>query len=72
MAMTSKPKTGRRKSHLMSGFDSLTLDPSPRLRRVRNEMSRPRDAAIADVWKSVARAMGEDMSSVTGVVRPDR
>lgn len=72
MVMTSKPKTGRRKSLLMNGFDSLTLDPSPRLSHAREEMSRPREAAIAEVWKSVGKALGEAILSVGSTLRADR
>ena len=57
-------KAPRRRSRLLEGFDSLTLDPSPRLRRVREEMSRPPEAAIENAWKSVGEAMTEAIRSI--------
>jgi hypothetical protein len=57
-------KTRKPRSRLMTGFDGLTLDPSPRLRRVREEMSRPPEAGIESAWKSVGEAMAESIRSI--------
>jgi hypothetical protein len=53
MATETRPQVAkRRKSGLMAGFDSLTLDPSPRLRRVRQQMTRQNQATIGNAWKA--------------------
>lgn len=57
-------KARKRRSRLLEGFDSLTLDPSPRLRRVREEMSRTPEAGIESAWKAVGEAMTEAMRSI--------
>ena len=46
---------------LLDGYGSLTLDPSPKLRQVREEMSRPPEEAIKSAWISVGRALLEAM-----------
>lgn len=65
MAMTTK-KTPRTTlgSRLNKGFDSLTLDPSPRLHQARLEMSRAHPLTMADVWTTVARALAEAVKVV--------
>jgi hypothetical protein len=50
---------------LLGGYDSLTLDPSPRLRRVREEMSRPPEEAMQSAWKMVGRALLEAMRTIS-------
>lgn len=56
---------------LLDGYDSLTLDPSPALRRVREEMSRPPEEAIQSAWKEVGSALLEAMRAVSlGLRRP--
>jgi hypothetical protein len=62
---TRDRETSRPRSRLVTGFDSLTLDPSPRLRRARDELARSSEAGIAEVWKSVGRALAEAMTSVS-------
>lgn len=64
MALPDMRKTPRRPSRLLEGFDSLTLDPSPRLRRLRMEMSRPPEAGLESAWKTVGEAMAEAVRSL--------
>jgi hypothetical protein len=42
---------------LLDGYRSLSLDPSPRLRQIREDMSRPPEEAIESAWKVVGRAL---------------
>lgn len=41
---------------LLDGYNSLRLDPSARLRLIRQEMSRPPEEAIEGAWRIVGRA----------------
>jgi hypothetical protein len=53
---------------LADGYRSLTLDPSPRLRQIREQMSRPPEEAIENAWKMVGRALLKAMRMI--VVTP--
>ena len=55
----------RRKPSLTAGFDSLTLDPSPRLRRTRDRMGRESQATIGSAWRYTGKALATAMISVS-------
>lgn len=57
---------------LLAGYRSLTLDPSPSLRRTRLEMSRPAEEAMRSAWRSVGRAVLETVRAVSLDLRPPR
>ena len=66
---TKTPKAARRKSRLVTGFDSLTLDPSPRLKRVREEMTQEEPASLEEAWRSVARAFVTAISDIGHTIK---
>jgi len=66
---TKTPKTARRKPRLVTGFDSLTLDPSPRLRRVREEMTQEEPTSLEEAWRSVGRAFVTAISDIGHTIR---
>lgn len=68
MTRTHQKETPSLLATLADGYRSLTLDPSPRLRQIREQMSRPPEEAIADAWKMVGRALRNAMRTV-GVMR---
>jgi hypothetical protein len=72
MAGTHEKPTPDHLTTLLEGYRSLTLDPSPRLRQIREGMSRPPEAAIENAWQMVGKAILRAMRSVaqtTDVVR---
>jgi hypothetical protein len=73
MATTQdREKVSRRRSRLTTGYDSLTLDPSPRLRRLRREVFPPSETGIENAWKSVGSAMSQAMRTVARALRDER
>jgi len=59
----------------MKGFDYLTLDPSPRLRKMRNEQQqRVADPAqiLRQAWLSVGAAMTEALRITREKLSPSR
>jgi hypothetical protein len=65
MAMTTRPqRTASRKSALTGGFDSLTLDPSVRLRRTRQKMAGESQDTIGNAWKLTGQALVAAMISI--------
>lgn len=73
MATTrSRKKIYRRRSRLMSGYDSLTLDPSPRLRNLREETFRPSEAAMENAWKGVGSALLSAMRTASQALRDSK
>lgn len=69
MATETKTPKARRKSRLATDFDSLTLDPSPRLSRLREEMAQEKPASLEEAWKSVARAFATAISDIGHTIR---
>jgi hypothetical protein len=66
MATKTRPqRMKRRKSGLADGFDSLTLDPSPRLRRTRQQMARQSHSTMGNAWKNTGQALVAAMISVS-------
>ncbi len=66
MATKTRPQgTARRKPRLTAGFDSLTLDPSPGLRRTRGRMARESQTTIGSAWKYTGKALVAAMISVS-------
>jgi hypothetical protein len=66
MATKTRPQGAmRRKPNLTAGFDSLTLDPSPRLRRTRERVARESQATIGSAWKYTGQALAAAMISVS-------
>jgi hypothetical protein len=55
----------RRKPSLTAGFDSLTLDPSSRLRRTRERMGPESLATVGSAWKYTGKALVAAMISVS-------
>jgi hypothetical protein len=73
MATRTRPQMKRRAPGLMAGFDSLTLDPSPRLRQTRLRMAREGSATMGEAWKSTGQALVAAMISVSRTLaRPSR
>jgi hypothetical protein len=69
--MATTRRSRKRRSILSQGYDSLTLDPSPRLRRTRRELFPPSETALASAWKSVASAMTEAVETAVRALRED-
>jgi hypothetical protein len=71
MATTQRPTKAdqptRDRTPLQKGFDYLTLDPSPRLRKMREDR-RQRDP-FAEAWKSVGEAIAEAIRIVAKKVK---
>lgn len=63
-------RTPKAASNLAKGFDSLTLDPSPRLRRARQTAAKHNP--MAQAWIIVGRAMFKSVKSVREVILPTR
>lgn len=57
---------------LLEGYDSLTLDPSPSLRRTREALSRTPESGMESAWKTVGRALVQAMRSVSSTFGPRR
>jgi hypothetical protein len=55
-------------SDLLGGFRSLTLDPSPQLRRSRESLANRRPMASA--WTVVGKAMRQSTDAVGRTIRP--
>lgn len=72
MATTTRTPKPSRQPDLLTGFDSLTLDPSPRLRRKRRELSRQNQATFQDAWITVGEVLYEVMVRLTRLIRTDR
>jgi hypothetical protein len=70
MATTrSRKKIDKRRSRLMSGYDSLTLDPSPRLRHLWEEMFPPSETVLENAWKHVGSALLSAMKTTSRALR---
>ena len=71
MATTQRPQRAEKpaedRTPLARGFDYLTLDPSPRLRKMREER-RQRDP-FAEAWKSVGEAIAEAIRIVATKIK---
>lgn len=63
MTTMERPRTPRR-VNLSRGFEYLTLDPSPRLRRLRRQMCTRQ--ARRDPWRIVSEAMSRATIILTG------
>lgn len=64
MATKTPSRANPRRPDLLGGFSSLTLDPSPRLRRARHRLAPDRGTILADAWKVTGRALTAAMISV--------
>jgi hypothetical protein len=65
MAIKARPQQAkRRRPDLLTGFDSLTLDPSFRLRRTRHKLMGGQ-ATIESAWKIVGQALVRAMLNVS-------
>jgi hypothetical protein len=62
-------KTSRLWSRLSAGYDSLTLDPSPTLRQMQQDLSRPSDRTIRSAWTSVGSALAAAMRTAVQALR---
>lgn len=60
--------TARRTLSVSKGFSSLNLDPSPRLRKLRQETESKEP--VKEIWTSVRRALIEGARSVERTIRP--
>lgn len=60
---TGKSPARRKTSRLSTGFDMLTLDPSPHLRATRQELSQREP--MAEAWRVIAKAMVTAMKSIS-------
>ena len=71
MATTQRPTKAdqptKDRTPLQKGFDYLTLDPSPRLRKMREE--RRQSDPLTDGWKSVGEAIAEAIRIVARKVK---
>lgn len=62
-------KASRLWSRLTGGYDSLTLDPSPTLRQLQRELSRPSEKAMQGAWTSVGSALAGAMRTAAQALR---
>lgn len=60
---TARTRAVSRWPDLLTGFDSLTLDPSPRLRRARQNLTGQHQDPVAAAWRDVGRALADAMIS---------
>lgn len=73
MATTERhQKTSGRRPDVSAGFDKLTLNPAPRLRRVRHQVSRPSQARVEEAWRSVGKALADAVISVRQTFKTNR
>jgi hypothetical protein len=70
MAIGPDPeRTSRLWSRLTAGYDTLTLDPSPTLRQMQQELSQPSERIIQSAWTSVGSALVGAMKTAAQALR---
>jgi hypothetical protein len=72
MTGTHQKETPSPLATLADGYRSLTLDPSPRLRLIREQMSRSPEEAIENAWTMVGRALLKAMRMIAVKTSSDR
>jgi hypothetical protein len=65
---TRSPKPPTPADRLMKGFDSLTLDPSPRLRTARKQLLQ--HDPLREAWTVVRRSIAEAVRAVQTTTKP--
>lgn len=63
-----RARSHRRLPNLATGFAMLSLDPTPRLRRLRRELNQRQP--MTDAWSATAEAMRQAVQTVAVEQRP--